>query len=303
MRGCAVLVCTIRGCTGRGFGFAMQSLLLATAFAKRCLPLVVVATLMTISSADETAKIKKIAELESIYSGEIFESENETLAYRILSPAKLEPGKKYPLVLFLHGAGERGNDNVSQLVHGAAEFARPDRRSEFPAFVVVPQCPDDQRWVESDWGLESGEGKFPDAPSQAMKLTLKLVDHLCANKAVDPSRCYVTGLSMGGMGSWYAAAQTPKRFAALLEVCGGGDPSWADRYAGIPVWAFHGQADRVVPVDRGREMIKALTDVGHAPELRYVEYPGVGHDSWTTTFARDDVYDWLFAQKRTQQQH
>jgi predicted peptidase len=134
-----------------------------------------------------------------------------------------------------------------------------------------------------------------------MKLSLELVDHLRATQPIDSSRCYVTGLSMGGMGAWYAAAQSPRRFAAMLEVCGGGDPSWADRYTGIPIWAFHGQADRVIPIGRGREMIKALTDVGHAPEMRYVEYPGVGHDSWTKTFARDDVYEWLFAQKSAKQ--
>ena len=131
-----------------------------------------------------------------------------------------------------------------------------------------------------------------------MKLTLELVDSFVQDNPVDHRRLYVTGLSMGGQGSWFAAAAKPNRFAALLEVCGGGDPLWADRYAGIPIWAFHGQDDNVVPISRGREMIMALTKAGHHPELRYVEYPKVGHNSWTRTYARDDVYEWLFSKRK-----
>ena len=131
-----------------------------------------------------------------------------------------------------------------------------------------------------------------------MRLTLELVDQLARGLAVDPNRIYVTGLSMGGMGSWYAAQAKPKRFAALLQICGGGDPLWADRYAGIPISIFHGQADGAVPIARNREMVAALAQAGHYPELRYVEYPGVDHNSWTQTYKRDDVFEWLFAQHK-----
>ncbi|QDT13368.1 prolyl oligopeptidase family serine peptidase [Planctomycetes bacterium K23_9] len=252
--------------------------------------------LPTESFADDPDK----AALLALYQRQSFQADAGVLPYRLLAPAKVEPGKKYPLVLFLHGAGERGEDNESQLVHGASEFAKPDRRNQYPAYVVFPQCPKEQRWVESDWDLKSGEGQFPSKPSLPMQLALGLVDQLIDEQPVDSNRCYVTGLSMGGMGTWFAAASEPKRFAAMLEVCGGGDPSWANRYQGIPIWCFHGQSDRVVPVERGREMIVALTLSGQAPEIRYVEYPGVGHNSWTQTFARDDIYDWLFAQERKQ---
>lgn len=235
------------------------------------------------------------------YEPVVFESTSgQSLPYRLLRPSQLQPGKMYPLVLFLHGAGERGDDNQTQLVHAAAEFARHDRRQRYPAFVLVPQCPQDSRWVESPWDLPTGAGEFDEQPSVSMALTLELVDSFVETNPVDATRLYVTGLSMGGQGSWYAAAAKPARFAAMLEVCGGGDPTWAARYAGIPIWAFHGQDDHVVPVSRGREMIKALTDAGHHPELRYVEYPQVKHDSWTRTYARDDVYEWLFAQTRKQ---
>ncbi|MGB7345511.1 MAG: alpha/beta hydrolase-fold protein [Pirellulaceae bacterium] len=247
--------------------------------------------------ADDTDKAALLAK----YQSHIFRSDDGQLPYRMLTPSKIDPGKTYPLVLFLHGAGERGDDNNSQLVHGASEFAKPARREKFPAFVVFPQCPKEQRWVESDWNLKSGKGQFPEQPSVPMQMSLELVDQLLQSQPIDADRCYITGLSMGGQGSWYAAVAEPKRFAAMLEVCGGGDPDWAPRYYGIPLWAFHGQADKVVPVDRGREMIVALTQSGHTPELRYVEYPGVGHDSWTRTFARDDVFDWLFSHTRTKQ--
>ncbi|MGI9471208.1 MAG: dienelactone hydrolase family protein [Rubripirellula sp.] len=231
-------------------------------------------------------------------AGDPVSNDGGKLGYRMMAPAQIESGKKYPLVLFLHGAGERGSDNQKQLVHGAAEFAKPERRREFPAYVLFPQCPSDQRWVESDWDLPSGRDQFPDEPSVPMAQVLALVDSLVTELPIDPNRLYVTGLSMGGQGTWFAAVAPPKRFAAMLEVCGGGDPSWANRYTGTPVWALHGQADSVVPVSRGREMIIALTEAGHTPELRYVEYPGVGHNSWTRTYARDDVYRWLFSQRK-----
>ena len=224
-----------------------------------------------------------------------------TLPYRLLKPQSLDSGRKYPLVLFLHGAGERGSDNKKQLVHGASDFLRQDRRAKYPAFVVAPQCPEGNRWVESDWGLKTGRGEFDDVASDPMRMVLELVDSLAESQPIDKTRIYVTGLSMGGMGTWYAAQAKPKRFAAMLEICGGGDPEWADRYTGVPIWIFHGQSDGAVPIQRNREMIAALAEAGHHPELRYTEYPKVGHNSWTQTFRRDDVFEWLFSQQRSGQ--
>ncbi len=217
------------------------------------------------------------------------------LPYRLMAPKKIEAGKRYPLVLFLHGSGERGNDNASQLVHAAKDFVR--LRDQYPAFVIFPQCPLEKRWVETSWEDESGAGTFPDQPSAAMTMALAIVDEVAREHPVDSDRMYVCGLSMGGFGSWYAAATAPNRFAAAVAVCGGGDPQWADRYAGIPIWAHHGEADSTVSVHRSREMIAALANHGGVPEIRYTEYPGVGHDSWTQTFANDDVFAWLFSKR------
>lgn len=234
----------------------------------------------------------------SKYESATFAAPGGQISYRMLRPAKIIAGKKYPLVLFFHGAGERGDDNRKQLIHAASDFASEDRTRDFPAFVIFPQCPAGQRWVESDWDLKSGRGQIPEEPSAAMSLSLELVERLITEQPIDDRRVYVTGLSMGGMAAWFAAAKKPERFAAMLEVCGGSDPDWADRFAGVPIWGFHGQSDRVVPVSRGREMISALTEAGHHPELRFTEYPGVGHNSWTRTFARRDVFEWLFAQSK-----
>lgn len=221
-----------------------------------------------------------------------------SLGYRLLVPPNLdasaEPKKQYPLVLFLHGAGERGSDNEAQLVHGVGDFYA--RRESQPAFVVAPQCPEGKRWVEVDWTEASGKDTFPEKPSEPMRLALKIVDELVASGNVDPARIYVTGLSMGGYGTWYAAGSKGHPFAAAAPVCGGGDPTWAERYVGLPLWAFHGEADKTVPVERSREMIEAIREAGGEP--KYTEYPGVAHNSWAQTYSSDAFHEWLFKQKR-----
>jgi len=261
----------------------------------------------------------------SPYEHAVYENDaGEKLNYRIHIPTSLNrdaSNTKLPLVLLLHGAGERGDDNESQLRHGALEFFRNGRDERFPAIVVVPQCPQEKRWVETDWGKASGNGTFPEPPSESMALVFELLDQLVQRTDVDRSRLYVTGLSMGGYGSWYAAAKyfpgisqqgSPEQsgtsattaddpnggFAAMLAICGGADPGWADRYASTDLWAVHGDADSVVPVGRSREMIAAIATQGHSGELRYTELPGVQHDSWTVTYADDAAYSWLFDQTR-----
>ena len=225
---------------------------------------------------------------EKLFVENVFESaEGGQLPYRLLSPPKIEAGKEYPLVLFLHGAGERAND-----------FIRLQDR--FPAYVIFPQCPEEQKWVETDWALKSGSGAFPETASDSMSMALSVVDQIIAENPVDADRTYVCGLSMGGYGTWFAAASKSKRFVAAIPVCGGGDPTWANRYAGVSIWATHCDADAAVPIVRSREMVAAIATEGHWPEIRFTEYPGVGHDSWTQTFANDEVFQWLFSQRRAE---
>ena len=247
-----------------------------------------------VSGADAAEPGSAADSWQRSFARDELQSGGATLRYRLFAPVAPAGEAKLPLVLFLHGAGERGDDNAAQLKHGAAEFLR--RQSEHPCLVLVPQCPAGRKWVEVDWGQGGGAGTFPAEPSEPLKLALEVVDDLVAAGRADPDRLYVTGLSMGGYGTWYAAAMPGSRFAAAAPVCGGGDPQWAARYVSLPVWAFHGDDDRAVPVGRSREMIAAIRAAGGEP--KYTEYPGVGHDSWTRTYADDAFHAWLFAQRR-----
>jgi poly(3-hydroxybutyrate) depolymerase/lysophospholipase L1-like esterase len=218
------------------------------------------------------------------------------LPYRLLKPRNYDPAQKYPLVLFLHGAGERGEDNGSQLKHGAPAFAKAEAREKYPCFVIAPQCPKDRKWVEMDWGGPSGIAPADAGPMQA--LTLACVDAIAKEFSVDQDRLYVTGLSMGGYGTWDLITRFPAKWAAAAPVCGGGDKSKAPLAKPVPVWAFHGTADHTVLPIRSQDMVAALKGTGAAAVL--TEYPGVGHDSWTLAYSEPNLLPWLFAQRRGQ---
>ncbi len=219
----------------------------------------------------------------------------KVLKYRLLKPLGYNANKLYPLVIFLHGAGERGDDNAVQLKHGMADFCKTTRREQNPAYVLAPQCPTGEKWADLDWSADSV--KMPEEASTSMKLTLALVDAMLADAAVDKNRIYITGLSMGGYGTWDALARRPDFFAAAIPICGGGDPKTAESIKRVPIHCFHGDQDKAVAVERSRDMIAALKEAGGAP--LYTEYPGVGHDSWTQTYANDAVHAWLFAQRKS----
>jgi predicted peptidase len=221
--------------------------------------------------------------------------EFKNLKYRLLPPKEYDADQKYPLVIFFHGAGERGDDNEKQLVHGMADFASDDVMQNHPCFVAAPQCPDGVQWVDTPWTADSHT--MPKEPTLPMQLSLELIGVLEKKFSIDANRIYVTGLSMGGFGVWDAIQRQPKRFAAAVPICGGGDPAYAKQIAHVPVWAFHGDQDTAVKVERSRNMIEAIKEAGGSP--RYTEYPGVGHNSWAATYANRDVYAWLFAQKRS----
>jgi predicted peptidase len=215
----------------------------------------------------------------------------KTLPYRLLSPKEIKPGEKYPLVLFFHGAGECGTDNDKQLVHGMNDFASDEIMAKYPAFVVAPQCPEGEQWVDTPWTADSHTMK--EKPTEALRLSLELVEKLAKELPVDTNRLYITGLSMGGFGVWDAIQRHPDRFAAAVPICSGGDPAFAEKIKHVPVWAFHGDSDTTVKLKRSREMIDALTKAGGNP--KYTEYAKTGHDSWTKTYADPKMYEWLFA--------
>jgi predicted peptidase len=218
----------------------------------------------------------------------------QTLPYRLLKPETIEAGREYPLVLFLHGAGERGTDNSLQLVHGAKTFAAAENRQKHPCFVVCPQCPLKRRWVEVDWNLPSHT--MPAKPSVPLGLVFELLDKLTAELPVDKARIYITGLSMGGFGTWDAISRRPDSFAAAVPVCGGGDVAQAPKLVKLPIWAFHGDKDPVVKPSRTRDMIEAIRKAGGEP--RMTMYRSVQHDSWNRAYSEPAMLEWLFAQKK-----
>lgn len=232
---------------------------------------------------------------EAMYEKAEFRQDGKVLPYRFLKPLELKKGEKYPLVVFLHGAGERGKDNKSQLVHGGSLFTDKANREKFPCFVVFPQCPSERRWVEVDWGQKKPHSQ-PKAASEPLHLTRLLLDQLLKDEPVDAKRIYVMGLSMGGFGAWDFAARYPDLTAAAVSICGGADDSTAPRLKDIPVWAFHGAEDTAVWPARSRSMVEALRKLD-AP-VRYTEYEKVGHNSWTPAFREPELLSWLFSQRK-----
>lgn len=216
--------------------------------------------------------------------------------YRLLRPETIEPGKRYPLVLFLHGAGERCSDNTSQLKYLPTWLAEPPLRQQFPCFVVAPQCRAEHRWSPFDWS-DKTSSPLAAEPTADLAAAIAALDAVCQEEPIDESRIYLTGLSMGGYGSWELAARQPERFAAVVPICGGGDEAQAAKIAHLPIWCFHGAADQVVPVERSRSMIAAIKAAGGSP--KYSELPGVGHDSWTPAYLDSGLLEWLFAQRRS----
>ena len=219
------------------------------------------------------------------------------LPYRILWPEGYQrDGKQvYPIVLFLHGAGERGNDNQMQLVHGSSLFL--EQQAQYPAIVVIPQCEKDDYWAQMI--QVSGERcfNFAEIPNPSMGAAMELFDHLMASEAVDPNRVYLMGLSMGGMGTFELLARKPDTFAAAIPICGGTNPALLPIYAGkVPLWIFHGADDQVVKVKQSRRVVEKLEQMGHSP--RYTEYPGVKHNSWDNAFAEPKLLEWLFNQHK-----
>ena len=221
-------------------------------------------------------------------------ADGDTFLYRFLEPIYGKKKQSYPLVLFLHGAGERGSDNEKQLTHGTYIFQVPENVKKYPCYVVAPQCPEEKRWVESAWN--SKVHHMPEEASESILLVKDLLDQLLKDYPVDPDRIYVTGLSMGGFGTWDMLMRWPDYFAAGAPVCGGGDTSHAEIIKEIPVWFFHSADDRTVPVELSRDMELALERI--EANFRYTEYDDAGHGSWKPAYADPELLRWLFKQKK-----
>jgi predicted peptidase len=184
--------------------------------------------------------------------------------------------QRWPLMVFLHGAGERGSDLKKVKVHGPPKIV--ENKKDFPFIVVSPQCP------EGDWWTDKVE------------VLINLVDDIAARYKVDKKRIYLTGLSMGGYGTWSLASAYPERFAAMAPICGGGSRIMSLRLKDIPIWVFHGAKDRVVPLEESEDMVNAIRKRGG--NVKFTIYPDAGHDSWTDSYNNQELYDWFLEHRK-----
>ena len=206
------------------------------------------------------------------------ESRRHILPFALYLPKDFDsdPDKKWPLLIFLHGAGERGSDLKAVHRHGPFREIREGR--EFPFVVVAPQVPEDSLWEGHQETLN------------------EMLDDWIAAYRIDPDRVYLTGLSMGAYGAWSWGSLNADRFAAMMPLCGSGDPNRASRLRGVPVWAFHGDQDDTVPLSGTANMVEKLQSSGG--DVRFTVCEGVGHDCWTETYHREDIYEWLLSKHR-----
>ncbi|WP_409966415.1 hypothetical protein PIECOFPK_00437 [Mycovorax composti] len=225
---------------------------------------------------------------------------SDTLPYRVLLPENYDASKKYPLVLFLHGAGERGSDNEKQLTHGAALFLQKENRSQFPAIVVFPQCSRASFWsnvkISSDENGRRFDFEDGGTPTVAMKLVMGLLEQLMVQYPIQKKQVYVMGLSMGGMGTFELVNRKPDLFAAAVPICGGANPIIAKNLKSVKWWVFHGAKDDVVPPKYSEAMVTAMKS--QKVDVKFTLYPETNHNSWDATFAEPELLPWLFSCKR-----
>lgn len=229
----------------------------------------------------------------SLFDKLLFVQQGDTLPYRLLKPVNPESKELFPLVIFLHGAGERGNDNEVQIKHISELFLDTRNRGKYPCYLIAPQCPKKQFWA--DYKRKSEGVVLSEKPTRPAQMVLELIEQAMKEFPIDPSRIYITGLSMGGYGTWDLIARYPKKFAAAVPICGGGSPKTASRIKDIPIWAFHGALDATVPPQESRKMIHAIQDAGGLPG--YTEYPDIEHNSWVNAYKEPHLIHWLFKQK------
>lgn len=229
-----------------------------------------------------------------VFEKAVYQTRQDSLPYRLLYPQNYNPKQKYPLLLFLHGMGVRGNDNQKQIVNLPKALLTAQGRAAYHCFILVPQCPGNDVWVKFP--------EFPKSLSATVKPTkstasaLALLANLQQQLPIDRNRIYVMGNSMGGEATFDFLARKPKLFAGAIPICAVADTATARRIYRTPIWAFHGNQDDVNDVKYTRMMVDALRQRGGKP--KYTEYPGIKHNSWDKAYAEPELFDWLFAQSK-----
>jgi len=223
-------------------------------------------------------------------------SSGEEIGYRYRKPLNLKSNNKYPLLLFLHGSGGRGSENEQQLwdANTIGAFAKQKISSKYQTYIFVPQVPEGERWVSTNWNTAN----YSMLPiSQSMKQTFEALDSfIVKNKNIDTNRIYIMGLSMGGWGVWDAISRRPNYFAAAVPICGGGDPDQAVNLKNVNIWAWHGEDDSVIDVTKSQQMVNAIKN--QKGDIKYTEIKKRGHDSWLDVWNHKELWEWLYNQRK-----
>ncbi|MDO6760000.1 prolyl oligopeptidase family serine peptidase [Tamlana sp. 2_MG-2023] len=232
------------------------------------------------------------------FDSKFFIHHSDTLNYRILMPKNFDASKQYPVVLMLHGAGERGSDNIAQLTHGSKLFTTKESRRHFQSIVIFPQCPKDSYWanVQIDRSSNPLVINFPSntTPTKPMALVMALLDDMVLKSYVNKNQIYVGGLSMGGMGTFEILYRKPELFAAAIAICGAGNPENTKEYAkSTPLWVFHGANDNVIDPQESLNMVSGILKYGGKPN--FTLYAKDNHNSWDSAFAEPELLSWLFS--------
>ena len=242
-----------------------------------------------------------IAQDLSLFQKKWLVQQGDTLPYRVLLPLDYDSSKQYPVLFFLHGAGERGRDNEKQLIHGAKLLVKDEVRSAYSFIAILPQCSLTDYWsnvlrVHDDAGKRSFYFLEDGVPGRYMVMLQELVRHVLQQYPVKRNQVYAGGLSMGGMGTFELVRRMPGIFAAAFPICGGAHPATAKKMKDVSWWIFHGAKDNVVPYEHSEKMVNALRSV--RADVKWTLYPEANHNSWDAAFAEPDLLSWLFSKSK-----
>ncbi|MBU2904118.1 prolyl oligopeptidase family serine peptidase [Arenibacter algicola] len=266
---------------------------------RKVLKIVIIATGIFSLGLTRSVSQTKETKMAELFNGRTHVNmQKDTLQYRLLMPLDYDPNKQYPLVVCLSGGAGRGTDNIQQIAGSKAAqvLSTLENRKKYPAFIFVPQCPPGADWgrslgkMEREGLIARGRYNQPNVESLVFETIAALEEEF----NIHTTRRYITGQSMGGFGTWHYILTHPQMFTAAIPICGGANPDLAKKITDLPLWVFHGDNDKTVPVDFSRRMVAAIKKAGGNP--KYTEFPGVGHGSWHEAFDTPELLDWFFAQ-------